>query len=31
MEPVMQRNLSYFEEAPHYCTCVGLTRHREAI
>jgi hypothetical protein len=31
MEPAMQRSLSHFEVAPHYCTYVGSTQHREAI
>jgi hypothetical protein len=31
MEPTMQWSISHFEEALHYCTCVGSTRHWEAI
>jgi hypothetical protein len=31
MEPTMQRRLSHFKETPHYCTCVGSTRHREVV
>jgi hypothetical protein len=31
MEPAMRRSLSHFKAAPHYCTCVGSTRHRETI
>jgi hypothetical protein len=31
MEPAMRRSFSHFEEAPHHCSCVGATRHREAV
>jgi hypothetical protein len=27
----MWRGFSHFEEAPHHCTCVGITWHWEAI
>jgi hypothetical protein len=29
--PQCEEAFSHFEEAPHYCSCIGSTRHREAI
>jgi hypothetical protein len=31
MESTIWRGIYHFEEASHYCTCVGSTQHREAI